>query len=155
MISQHLPDRPAIVLLLRLLHQHMVQEIDAALRASGFADIRPAHSNVFPFVPEHGIQVITLAGLAGVRKQSMAQSIEQLERAGYVYREPDPSDGRATLVFLTDRGKSVRPIAIAAGLRVEQRWAELVGAEEIESLRRSLKQLLETVRQDDGDLSSD
>lgn len=146
MLANHLPENPALVLLLRLLHQHMVQEIDLALRAAGFTDIRPAHSNVFPFVPEKGIQVIELAQLAGVRKQSMAQSIEQMENAGYVRREPDPADGRAQLVFLTERGKAVRPIAIATGRRVEERWAELVGREEIESIRASLKYLLETVR---------
>lgn len=146
MLADHLPEKPAIVLLLRLLHQHMVQEIDLALRTAGFMDIRPAHSNVFPFVPDKGIQVIELAALAGVRKQSMAQSIEQMEKAGYVRREPDPNDGRAQLVFLTERGAAVRPVAIAAGRRVEERWAELVGRDEIESIRSSLKHLLETVR---------
>lgn len=147
MIADHLPEKPAIVLLLRLLHQDLVKEIDQALRAAGFDDIRPAHSNVFPFVPEEGIQVIELASLAGVRKQSMAQSIEQLERAGYIYREPDPKDGRAQLVFLTERGKAVRPVAISTGQRVEQRWAELTSSEEIETLRQSLKHLLKTVRE--------
>ncbi|CAN5356548.1 hypothetical protein BH09CHL1_BH09CHL1_13600 [soil metagenome] len=148
MIADHLPERPALALLLRLLHQNLVQEIDLSLREAGFNDIRPPHSNIFPFVPEQGIQVNVLANLAGVRKQSMAQSIEQLEAAGYAYREPDPKDGRAQLVFLTDRGKSVRPVAMDAGCRVEERWAELTSSAAIESIRASLKHLLETVRED-------
>jgi len=145
-LTDYLPSRTPLVLLFRLLHQQLVQEIDRSLREAGFTDIRPPHSNVFPFVTEEGIQVNDLAALAGVRKQSMAQSVEQLEAAGYVVRKPDPKDGRAQLVFLTERGKAVRPVAVAAGRRVEDRWAELVGRDEIETLRESLVHLLETTR---------
>jgi DNA-binding MarR family transcriptional regulator len=77
-----------------------------------------------------------------VRKQTMAQAVEQLERAGYVQRRPDPSDRRARLVFLTPRGDAVRPVTLAAGNRVEERWRQLAGPEEIESLRGSLQRLL-------------
>jgi DNA-binding MarR family transcriptional regulator len=120
--------------------------VDAALRAAGFGDIRPPHANVFPFVPPEGIQVSELAQLARVRKQTMAQAVEQLERAGYVERRPDPRDRRARLVFLTPRGEAVRPVTVAAGHRVEQRWAELTSPEEIEALRASLQRLLTSLR---------
>lgn len=135
-----------MALLLRLLHQHYAHEVDAALRDAGFTDIRPPHANVFPFVPPEGIQVSELARLARVRKQTTAQAVEQLERAGYVERRPDPHDRRAQHVFLTPKGESVGPITVAAGRRVEERWAELIGAEELESLRTSLQSLLGKLR---------
>src|SRR5258708_8421953 len=84
------PDRPVIGLLLRLVYQHYAQNIDAALRQAGFGDIRPAAANVFPFVPPEGITVSRLAELARVRKQSMAQAVDQLEPTGYVDRRPNP-----------------------------------------------------------------
>lgn len=143
-------DRPPLGLLLRLLHQDWAGDVDAALRAAGFRDIRPPHANVFPFVPEEGIQVSELARLARVRKQSMAAAVRQLERAGYVERRPDPRDGRASLVFLTERGKAVRPVAAGAGRRVEERWASLSSTREIESLRRSLQRLLAALAEDSG-----
>jgi DNA-binding MarR family transcriptional regulator len=141
-VDDRLPPRPLLGLLLRLLHQYYAQDIDAALRAAGFGDIRPPHANVFPFVPPEGIQVSELAKLARVRKQTMAQAVEQLERAGYVRRRPDPRDRRARLVFLTPRGDAVRPVTLAAGNRVEERWRQLAGPEEIEALRGSLRRLL-------------
>src|SRR6516162_10151212 len=95
------PSQPLIGLLLRLVYQHYAQEIDAALRDAGFDDIRPGAANVFPFVRPDGISVAELAELAGVRKQTMAQAVEQLERAGYVERRPNPRDRRSRLVFLT------------------------------------------------------
>ena len=136
------PDRPVIGLLLRLVYQHYAQNIDAALRQAGFGDIRPAAANVFPFVPPEGITVSRLADLARVRKQSMAQAVDQLERTGYVERRPNPRDHRSRLVFLTDRGASVPPVTHAAAERVEERWAQLTSPSEFQALRASLLRLL-------------
>ncbi len=140
------PTRPLIGLLLRLLYQHHAQDIDAALREAGFGDLRPAHANVFPFVPPEGISVSGLAELARVRKQTMAQAVEQLERTGYVERRPNPHDRRSRLVFLTPRGESVRPVTHAAAARVEERWAELTSPEQLEALRGTLLRLLTELR---------
>jgi len=136
-------------LLLRLLQQEWANDVDAALRAAGFGDIRPPHANVFPFVPAEGIQVSELAQLARVRKQTMAQAVDQLERLGYVERRPDPSDRRARLVVLTPRGDAVRPVGTAAGRRVEEHWAELTSRDEIDALRDSLQRLLVRLRTED------
>ena len=141
------PDRPVIGLLLRLVYQHYAQEIEAALRDAGFGDVRPAAANVFPFVPPGGITVSRLAELARVRKQSMAQAVDQLERTGYVERRPNPADHRSRLVFLTPRGASVPPVTHAAAERVEQRWAQLTSPGEFEALRASLLRLLAELRE--------
>jgi len=101
---------------------------------------------VFPFVGPEGITVSGLAGLAGVRKQTMAQAIEQLERMGYVERRPNPNDRRSRLVFLTPRGESVKPVTHVTAARVEERWAELTSPEELEALRASLLHLLTELR---------
>ena len=134
--------RPLIGLLLRLVYQSYSQEIEAALREAGFDDVRPTAGNVFPFVPPEGITVSALAERARVRKQTMTQAVEQLERAGYVERRPNPRDRRSRLVFLTERGASVPPVTHAAAEGVEGRWAELTSPEELEALRGSLLRLL-------------
>jgi len=140
------PSRPLIGLLLRLVYQHYAQDIDAALRQAGFDDIRPGAANVFPFVPAEGITVSRLAELARVRKQSMAQAVDQLERTGYVERRPNPRDHRSRLVFLTERGAGVPPVTHAAALRVEERWAQLISPAEFETLRASLLHLLAALK---------
>jgi len=140
------PSRPLIGLLLRLVYQHYAQDIDAALRQAGFDDIRPGAANVFPFVPAEGITVSRLAELARVRKQSMAQAVDQLERTGYVERRPNPRDHRSRLVFLTERGAGVPPVTHAAAQRVEERWAQLISPAEFETLRASLLHLLAVLK---------
>ena len=140
------PSHPLIGLLLRLVYQHYAQDIDAALRQAGFDDIRPGAANVFPFVPAEGITVSRLAELARVRKQSMAQAVDQLERTGYVERRPNPRDHRSRLVFLTERGAGVPPVTHAAAQRVEERWAQLISPAEFETLRVSLLRLLAVLK---------
>lgn len=145
-MDPHFPTRPLIGLLLRLLYQEYAKEIDAALREAGFDDLRPAHANVFPFVPPEGISVSGLAELARVRKQTMAEAVDQLEHMGYVERRPNPSDGRSRLVFLTERGASVRPVTHATATLVEEHWSELTSPEELEGLRTSLLHFLTELR---------
>lgn len=140
------PHHDALGLLLRLVNQHWGEGVHSALQAAGLDGIRAPNANVIPFVPAGGIQVSELARLATVRKQSMAEAVGQLERAGYVERRPDPSDRRARLVFLTERGHRVRSVAVAAGRRVEADWTGLTSPEEIAALRTTLLRLLERLR---------
>jgi DNA-binding MarR family transcriptional regulator len=145
-MENELPAQPLLGLLLRLLYQHYSQDIEAALRTAGFDDVRPAAANVFPFVPPDGITVSGLAEVAGVRKQTMAQAVEQLERSGYVERRPNPGDRRSRLVVLTDRGRSVPEVTHAAAARVEQHWKDLTSEAEVKALRSSLLRLLSAIR---------
>jgi DNA-binding MarR family transcriptional regulator len=145
-MEANFPARPLIGLLLRLLYQSYSQDIHAALREAGFGDIRPTHANVFPFVPPEGITITELADRARVRKQTMAEAVDQLERMGYVERRPNPRDRRSRLVFLTERGASVKPVTHTTAALVEERWAELTSPEELEALRASLLHLLTELR---------
>lgn len=47
-----------------------------------------------------------LARYEGVRPQSMSQTVAELEAAGLVTRSPDQSDGRRSLVGLTEAGRA-------------------------------------------------
>lgn len=134
-------------LLLRLAHQQWTLAVDTRLADEGFDDIKPHYANIFTFVPPEGMQVSQLTELAHVRKQSMTQTVEELEKLGYVERRPDPNDKRGKLVFLTERGRKVSPIARAAGKLVDQHWAELTSSEEIEALRKALRSVLAATSQ--------
>ena len=136
------PPRPSMGVLLRLLYQLYSLDIQAALRDAGFDDVNPAAANVFTFLGPEGATVSELANLSHVRKQTMAQTVEQLERTGYVERRPNPADGRSQLVFLTARGKRIPAVTHKAAAAVEKRWARVGGADDYEDLRQSLDDLL-------------
>jgi len=140
--------QPLVGLLLRLANQRWSTEMDAELEKLGVRDLTAAHARVIPFVPPQGVSVQTLATKANVRKQTMARSVEQLIAAGLVERRPDPSDGRAWLVVLTEAGLAIRPMSRKAGGRVERTWADQLGEDRLEALRAAL---IELVGYDAGD----
>ena len=59
-----------------------------------------------------------LARAEGMRPQSMGAIIAALEAAGYVAGVPDPSDGRQTIISLTDRFRRW----VSAARAVRQDW---------------------------------
>jgi MarR family transcriptional regulator, transcriptional regulator for hemolysin len=54
-----------------------------------------------------GIRQNTLAERIGIEGPSLVRIVDDLASAGLVTREPDPSDRRANLLYLTDKGREV------------------------------------------------
>jgi DNA-binding MarR family transcriptional regulator len=84
-----------------------------------------------------------LAVAERVRPQSMAQTVADLEAAGLISRRPDPSDGRKTLVDLTEQGRRT----LEADRRDRAGWlASAIERELSAAERRRLAQDLELLR---------
>jgi DNA-binding MarR family transcriptional regulator len=82
-----------------------------------------------------------LAAYIGVGKATMSRQLRALEELGLVAREPDPVDGRAWLVRLTDEGRhrfrTVREARRARYVRELAGW----DPREVAELARLLHQL--------------
>jgi DNA-binding MarR family transcriptional regulator len=107
----------------------------------GFHDVRRHHDVVFESLDNRGLRITEMAARARITKQAMGELVTYLERHGYVARSPDPADGRAKLVRLTDRGRAVVGAAGTALSRLEARWAEHLGEETARALHASLADL--------------
>lgn len=59
-----------------------------------------------------------LAAVFDTDSAAMTRTVQRMERAGFVRRRPDPTDGRASLVESTDAGLALRE-------RVENLWTDL------------------------------
>ncbi|MEU5218905.1 MarR family transcriptional regulator [Streptomyces sp. NPDC020807] len=69
-------------------------------------ELEPAAYGLFVRLDDAGPQRATeLAGYFGVGKATMSRQLRALEMLGLVVRDPDPADGRASLVRLTDEGR--------------------------------------------------
>jgi DNA-binding MarR family transcriptional regulator len=115
----------------------------AALAEAGFDDVTLAQARVFERVGPHGTRLTELAEQAQVTKQTAGFLVDQLEKAGYVERRPDPTDARARLVCVAERGAKAVAIANAEVARVEAEWEEHLGVDEMRQLRRSMTRLRE------------
>jgi DNA-binding MarR family transcriptional regulator len=66
-----------------------------------------SHGSVLGRLDREGEQSVSdLAAKERVRPQSMAQTVSDLERDGYVERRADPGDRRRALVALTGSGRA-------------------------------------------------
>ena len=79
----------------------------------------------------------------GISKQAMNDLLRQLETKGYLELRPDPSDGRARLITLTERGSDLMELVRAAAQDISEEWAHVLGRKRYESLTQMLVQLIE------------
>ncbi|WP_067574550.1 MarR family winged helix-turn-helix transcriptional regulator [Nocardia acidivorans] len=106
--------------------------------AAGFDDIRPSHGFAFVRMAPNGATVGEIAEHLGVTKQAASQLVEELVKKGYAERNPHPSDARARLVTLTERGWAATRAADAALARFTQHWGRTLGAGAAVELRNML-----------------
>ncbi|MBL1085878.1 MarR family transcriptional regulator [Streptomyces actinomycinicus] len=88
-----------------------------------------------------GQRATELAAYIGVGKATMSRQLRALEELGLIAREPDPADGRAWLVTLTDEGRhrvgTVREARRARYVRQLAHWDR----REVSELARLLHEL--------------
>jgi len=126
-----------LAMALRLLIDQLHQELGEAGHP-----VRPAHGYALVAVGEDGTTASRLAAVLGITKQGTAKLVANLVELGYVAREPHAEDGRARLLVLTGRGRSLLQESAAIQGRIEQEWARLVGDHGVHILRRSLERIV-------------
>ncbi|WP_416563542.1 MarR family winged helix-turn-helix transcriptional regulator [Nocardia testacea] len=131
------------VLLYRLTRATSVR-LATAFAAAGMPDLHPRHAlQFFPPLLAGGQRVSELAPRIGVTRQATAQVVGTLERGGYLVRVADPTDRRAKLVCLTDRGRAASGVLRDSMITVEQDWARILGAGRADEFREILAVLLD------------
>lgn len=105
--------------------------------------ITRAQAKLLQRVNDDGSRLSELADAAQVTKQTAGYLVDQLEASGYVERTPDPADGRARLVRLTDQARALLPVGAAAVADVEREWTAHLGQRRMTQLRETLTRLRE------------
>jgi DNA-binding MarR family transcriptional regulator len=119
----------------------MYLDFRALLEESGITDVRPTHGCVFRFVHGDGMRLTELASLAGLTKQSVGEIVDDLAKLGYLERYPDPTDKRAKLTRLTEKGLDAQRIGFSLFAKLESDWAEAFGADRLAALRSLLEEV--------------
>ena len=82
-----------------------------------------------------------LADTIGVDKAAATRALFRLERGGFVRRESDPEDRRATRVYLTDKARQLRPQLEAAAAATTAILNGALDSNEQQELRRLLAKM--------------
>jgi DNA-binding MarR family transcriptional regulator len=138
-----MPDELNTGLLLFIPYRALESRVYDAMVAAGYDDITIAQSRIFQRIGADGSRPTELAESARVTKQTAGFLVDQLERAGYVERVPDPSDARARLVRITARGRAAGRHAAVVVAEIEAEWTAHLGVRRMQQLRSALASLRE------------
>jgi DNA-binding MarR family transcriptional regulator len=138
-----MPDEPLnLGLLLFIPYRAMETAVLAELREHGHP-LTISQARVFQRIGTDGSRPGELAEAAQLSKQTLGSILDGLEEAGYVARVPDPTDGRARLVTLTDLGRELVSLSLPVVREMERSWARHLGRERSRQLREALTLLRE------------
>jgi DNA-binding MarR family transcriptional regulator len=136
-------DELNIGLLCYIVARAMETRVIEAMVKAGYDDVTVAQGRLFARIGPNGNRITDLAEQARVTKQTAGFLVDQLERAGYVRRVPDPTDARARLVQIAPRGEEAVKIARVVEAEVEAEWTRHLGKQATSQLRRALTRLRE------------
>lgn len=134
---------PNLGVLMFVAYRSLEQRAYDAVVSAGGDDITIAQVRLLARIGPNGSRVVDLAAQARVTKQTAGFLVEQLEAAGYVKRVPDPSDGRARLVLLTQKAQRLAPVAQAEVERALAEWEAHIGTSRMKALTEALAMLRE------------
>ena len=138
-IDQDTSRPPLMIRLLSVAFDDFSEELERRLADTPYSDIRISHGCVFGNIDPDGSRLTDLAERARMTKQSVGEVTSDLEKRGYLERVPDPSDGRAKIIRLTERGRAAQALGVEVIDEIEQEWAERFGAERVAALREALE----------------
>lgn len=113
----------------------------AELATRGYPWHQSAAGEVLAHLGPSGISQALLTERMGLTKQAVQQLVDQLEAQGVVGRAPDPKDGRAKRIVLTELG--LRDFAERNKVKrlIETQYREKLGPEAFAALEAALAKL--------------
>ncbi|HSE82085.1 MAG TPA: MarR family transcriptional regulator [Gaiellaceae bacterium] len=137
-------DRDDLGFLLAKAAQRWNELLAQRFAAAGWADVRPSYGSVLvPLFEEDGLRMGELARRARLSKQAMTELVRRLERDGLVERRPDPSDGRASVILLTERSRAIEPVVAETLAELDRLVRLRLDAGRVDELSASLRALLD------------
>jgi len=130
---------PLMIRLLSVAFDDFCEQLEERLADTPYNDIRISHGCVFGNIEPEGSRLTELAERARMTKQSVGEVTSDLEQRGYVERVPDPTDGRAKIIRLTERGRVAQALGVELIDELEQEWVERFGADRVAALRDALE----------------
>src|SRR5215207_2158533 len=133
---------PAIGALLRLAWQGVRERIYEGVLAAGYTDLSRAHVLLFRWPVIDGLRPSELAVRNQLSRQTINDLLSDLEKRGYLERTLDPTDGRARIVRLTERGWDLTQVISDMSFASEREWAQVIGETRYGEFRSTLCELV-------------
>jgi DNA-binding MarR family transcriptional regulator len=134
---------PDLAILIAASYRVVTDRLQQAMAKAGLEDMRPAFGYVIRALANGQLSVSELARVLDVTKQAASQTVDEMERAGFVERRPSSSDRRMKALALTAKGRRVRETALRTSAAMEAELAATLGARTVKQARRALVAFVE------------
>ena len=119
--------------------ERIASDVWAELESVGPGSMGRALITVLLHLDLEGNRASDLAARTGLTRSTASAHVRRLTTAGLVRTVPDPSDGRARLVLLTDRGLVAVRHVLNAVRTVSVRYADTIGQRRMTQLATGLR----------------
>lgn len=123
-------------------YRQLIDGLHERLRERGWTDVRESFGFVLLAARDQPTSITELSALMRISKQAASKLVDIMVGCGYVSRGADPDDGRQRPVALTGRGRDLLAAVEQVYAELEGRWAEVIGASQVDGLRRDLLRVL-------------
>lgn len=134
--SSHAPDPHVLALL-----GSVLDIVRSTVSRDAPAGLRPSHFRLLAALPDDGLSTTELARRLGMTKQGCGQFVTTLAASGFVTVTAPPSDRRVRIVRRTEAGHEVVGVFEDRVRRLEDEWADRVGAQHYATFRRVMAEL--------------
>lgn len=111
------------------------EALQAGLAARGHSEVTRIQSLVLANLASGVNRATQLAKNLGVSRQSMSQTLAEMESRGLIAIAPDPDDKRARVVTFSKQSTTIRDDAISTLKVIEATLGSRIGARRVEALR--------------------
>ena len=125
--------RTPLARLFAVAYRSLIMDLHAELRVRGWRDVRPAYGFVLLALQSGPTTSGALSDLLGITKQATSKLVNGMADAGYLSRTIGALDARERPLVLTDRGHDLLGVVEQIYVDLEARWAETIGADQVES----------------------
>ncbi|HEY1165425.1 MAG TPA: MarR family transcriptional regulator [Chitinophaga sp.] len=137
--------RNLLIRAVNLLKKEMDNRLTESLQQKGYADFKMGDMVLIANIAPEGIINNELAKKAHITKQAMSKVVKNLEASGYIVTRKHENDNRATVIFLSDKGKELVIAATESVLEIERYYAGLVGENDLGEAKDVLIRLVDFV----------
>ncbi len=120
--------------LMMRLKRYMGNYLEGKLHELGFDDFKVSYLSFLSHIEEGGITNSELARHACVTKQMMSKTVSLLEASGYIYLKKNENDSRSSIIYLSDRGKSLFIALTQCMQELRGQFDDIAGAEQIDNM---------------------
>lgn len=139
-------NRVSLVSLLPRFSDYLSQRLMEITIERGHRGLKLSYAQVLALIGPEGGRMLKIAALQNVSKQAISAIANELEDAGYIYREQDPGDARQVLLRFTGLGRRLIEDSVNGIDDLEAEIRGTIGPHALDSLRSTAKRLYHTLQ---------